>query len=52
MKTNYDKFIRDIKEEIDLHRQRQDYKNAFTITQSVEDFTNFHNHLKEIVSKI
>lgn len=42
----------DIDEEIDLHRQGQDYKNAFTITQSVEDFTNFHNHLKEIVSKI
>jgi hypothetical protein len=42
----------DIDEEIDLHRQAQDYKNAFTITQSVKDFTNFHNHLKEIVSKI
>jgi len=42
----------DIDEEIDLHRQGQDYKNAFTITKSVEDFTNFHNELKELVSKL
>ena len=42
----------DIDEEIDLHRQGQDYKNAFTITQSVEDFTNFHNDLKEVASKL
>ena len=42
----------DIDEEIDLHRQGQDYKNAFTITQSVKDFTDFHIHLKEVVSKL
>ncbi len=42
----------DIDEEIDLHRQAQDYKNAFTIRQSVEDFTDFENRLKEVVSKL
>ncbi len=42
----------DIDEEIDLHRQGQDYKNAFTISESVEDFTDFHNDLKEIAAKL
>ena len=42
----------DIDEEIELHRQGQDYKNAFTIRQSLDDFTNFHNDLKEVVSKL
>lgn len=41
-----------IDEEIGLYRQGQDYKNAFTISESLEDFTDFHNHLKEIVTKI
>jgi hypothetical protein len=41
-----------IDEEIDLHRQAQDYKNAFTISDSLKDFTDFHNHLKEVVVKI
>lgn len=39
----------DVDDEIDTHRQDQRYKNAFTITQSVKDFTDFHNHLKEFV---
>lgn len=38
--------------EIDLHRQDQRYKDAFTISSSVKDFTDFHNHLKEIVAKL
>ncbi len=42
----------DIDEEIDLHRQGQDYKNAFKISESVKDFTDFHNHLKEVVAKL
>lgn len=41
-----------VDEEIDSHRQDQRYKDAFSIAESLEDFTNFHNHLKEIVSKI
>lgn len=42
----------DIDEEIELHRQGQDYKNAFTITKSLKDFTDFHNDLKEVVEKL
>lgn len=41
-----------IDEQIDLHRQDQRYKNDFTITQSVKDFTKFHNHLKKIAAKL
>jgi len=39
----------DIDEEIELHRQGNDYKNAFTIKESLNDFTKYHNHLKKIV---
>ena len=39
-----------VDDEIDLHRQDMAYKQAFTIRRSVEDFTEFHNELKKIVS--
>lgn len=42
----------DMDEVIDLHRQGDDYKKLFTITESVKDFTDFHNHLKEVVVKL
>jgi hypothetical protein len=43
----------DIDEQIDLHRKEEgSYKNAFTMKQSVEDFTEFHNRLKELTIKI
>ena len=42
----------DIDEEIDLHRQDKRYKNDFTITRSVEDFTDFHNGLKEVMGDL
>lgn len=42
----------DIDEEIDLHRQAKDYKEAFTISQSVKDFTNFHKRMKNIAKKL
>lgn len=38
----------DIDELIDLHRQDQGYKDAFKISESVKDFTEFHDNLKEI----
>lgn len=41
-----------VDEEIDLHRQDKRYKDAFTISDSLKDFTNFHNHLKEIASAL
>jgi hypothetical protein len=41
-----------VDEEIDLHRQDPQYKNAFSISDSVKDFTDFHNRLKEVVAKL
>lgn len=41
-----------IDEEIDLHRQGQDYKNAFTISESLKDFKNFHKGLKKVVQSL
>ena len=42
----------DVDEEIDLHRQNQDYKNAFSIRESVEDFEAYHSRLKDVLSEI
>jgi hypothetical protein len=39
----------DIDEQIDIHRQADDYKKAFKISESLKDFTKYHNHLKKIV---
>jgi len=42
----------DVDETIDLHRTDRHYKNDFTISQSLEDFTDFHNRLREVASKL
>ena len=42
----------DMDEEIDLYRQDQRYKNDFTITQSVKDFTEFQERLEGVVEKL
>jgi hypothetical protein len=42
----------DVDEEIELHRQGQDYKNAFTIKESVKDFEDFHIRLKDVFSEL
>lgn len=42
----------DVDNEIDLHRQDQSYKNNFTISESVKDFTEFHEVLKETLSNL
>ena len=42
----------DVDEQIDNYRQGEQYKAAFTISKSLKDFTNFHDHLKEIVEKL
>jgi hypothetical protein len=42
----------DVDEEIDLHRQDKRYKDAFKITESVKDFTDFHKSLKRTVTKL
>ena len=43
----FEKYVNDfdVDELIDMHRQDDRYKKAFTISQSLIDFTNFHNHL-------
>lgn len=38
--------------EIDSHRQDERYKRDFTISESVEDFTDFHNQLIDIVREL
>lgn len=40
-----------VDEEIELHRQGSDYKNAFTIRESLEDFEEYRNRLKEVSFK-
>lgn len=42
----------DVDEEIDLHRQSQDYKNAFSIKESVKDFEDFHSRLKDVLLEL
>ena len=42
----------DIDSEIDLYRQDKQYKNDFTIAESLKDFTDFLNDLKEVSSKL
>lgn len=42
----------DVDETIDLHREDPRYRNDFTISQSLRDFTDFHNHLKEVAQKL
>ena len=42
----------DVDEEIELHRQDKNYKNNFTLRQSLEDFENFHSHLKDVAAKL
>lgn len=42
----------DVDYEIDLHRQGEDYRANFTISQSLKDFTDFHNGLKEVAEKL
>lgn len=42
----------DVDEQVQSHYQDSNYKANFTIRESLDDFTNFHNHLKEVVSKL
>lgn len=42
----------DVDEHIEITRQDKSYRAAFTIRQGLDDFTAFHNHLKEVVESI
>jgi len=42
----------DVDEEIDLHRQEQSYKDAFSIKESIKDFEDYHFRLKHVLSEL
>lgn len=42
----------DVEEEIDLHREGESYKRAFTLRQSLNDFEDYLKWLNKIVSII
>lgn len=42
----------DIDEEIELYRQGKEYKEAFTIRQSVEDFEDWVEFIKSILKQL
>ena len=49
---DYVENIYDVDDEIDLHRQGKNYRKTFRISESVKDFTDFHDHLKEVAAKL
>ncbi len=53
-KDSFIKWVNDfnIDEEIEMHRQDDSYKSAFTVRQSLNDFTSFHKHLKKVCTKL
>ena len=42
----------DIDEEIDIHREDENYKRNFTISESINDFENWVNYIEECISKL
>ena len=42
----------DIDEEVDLHREMKDYKQAFTLTQSLKDFKDWKKDLLKLAKSL
>lgn len=42
----------DIDEEIEVHRQNYEYRRDFTITESIKDFMDFVDDLKNIITTL
>lgn len=42
----------DIDEEIDMYRQGEDYKRAFTIRESVEDFESWVEYIENVIKEL
>lgn len=42
----------DIDEEIDIHRQDTDYRRNFTIRESINDFENWVDYIRDCISKL
>ena len=51
---NLEKYIRnfDIDEEIDLYRESKDYRDTFTIRESLEDFENWVEKIENIIKEL
>lgn len=51
---NLEEYIRsfDIDEEIDLYRESKDYRDNFTIRESVEDFENWVEKIENIIKEL
>lgn len=41
-----------VDEEIDIHRQGEDYRNAFTVRESLEDFEEYETRLHELLEAV
>lgn len=42
----------DMDDEIDLYREDKRYRQDFTISESVKDFSKYHRELKKVVKKL
>jgi hypothetical protein len=42
----------DIDEQIDFYRGQKDYRSHFTVSESLNDFTKFDQHLDEVLLKL
>lgn len=42
----------DIDEEIDMYRENEDYKNTFTISESLQDFEKWVDYINDIISNL
>lgn len=42
----------DIDEEIDIHRQAEDYRNAFSCRESVRDFEDWAEYIEDIAKEL
>lgn len=55
---NKDEFIEyvekyfDIDEQVKIHWEDKSYRDSFTITESLKDFTKYHKYIKSIANKL
>lgn len=51
---SFEQYVKDfdVDEEIDTHRQDPNYKSAFSVSDSLEDFTAYNERIKEVERKL
>lgn len=42
----------DVEEEVELHRQDQTYRNAFSLREALDDFENFKNRVNTLIVEV